>query len=154
MPSHLDESHLRNTSPTAHPDNPANAPSLIVDALQQAWIVHRAAHFGTDQRTDDTAVEAFPGQTNYEPPHFLANLRHNCPAQRFVSKALDLKEQYITLDHITGLPGDALEAEGGNDYVLLAKAGTCKRCGHTAASPTGRIVLRSDRPPITGRVGR
>jgi hypothetical protein len=129
------------------PDNNAGAPAAVVTALQLEWISWKA---------DNGYLEP-----DHRPYHVLANLRHNCAAQRGVSKALDLKEIYITINFLADKTNSAADPvlaaafeKDGHLYALLARAGTCKKCGATAASLTGRIVRRDSRPPITGRSGR
>lgn len=88
-------------------------------------------------------------------PPFLANTRHSCKkarqsahAGKGVSTAMQLKERYVSAED-TSLPGDDL-----GSYAIVYREGACKKCGTTARSLQGRVVLTAERPPIEGRVGR
>lgn len=96
-----------------------------------------------------------------DPPHhdvpaFLANYRHPCTRARQsaklggkgVSTAIDLKERYVLLSDADP------SAPDGSEYALVYREGKCKRCGQVARSRTARVVLTSERPPISGRVAR
>lgn len=79
----------------------------------------------------------------YVVPNFIANFRHVCTAIGGRSAAMELREMYVLS------PARGPVPEGR--FAFLWREGRCPRCGDTARSTTGRIVLARDRPPLSSR---
>lgn len=108
----------------------------------------------------------------YTVPTFVGLYRHACPAREYRSTALECREWYIpspaflvdrvelTVMDLADVPEELsindFSAEGipAGRFGFIYRAGTCRGCGATARSRTGRLVDGWDRPPIHGRVAR
>jgi predicted Zn-ribbon and HTH transcriptional regulator len=86
---------------------------------------------------------------DHTPPPFLGSFRHRCPAQRNVSKPIDLREKYL-------YPSTEMAATTNSTTpaALIYREGKCKKCGQTARSTSGTVTNPDSRPPIEGRVAR
>lgn len=79
------------------------------------------------------------------PPHFLALVRHLCPARGNKSTAIELHERYISS------PTYPDEGVPEGRFAFIFREGDCRGCGRTARSNTGRVVDSYQRPPLTHR---
>lgn len=85
-------------------------------------------------------VEAKP--PTYIVPNWIAVYRHPCPARGNRSTALELHEVYRQSPEYPqyGVPAGR--------FGFIARAGSCRACGHTAGSRAGRLVDARERPPL------
>jgi hypothetical protein len=82
---------------------------------------------------------------DFSPPHFLALLRHLCPARNDRSTAIELHERYMAS------PIYPVEGVPAGRFGFIFREGECRGCGRTARSGSGRIVDGWVRPPLSGR---
>jgi hypothetical protein len=115
---------------------------MSITPLMDPGVDSLVAHLA--QSSLDTLNELQPA--DYDAPVVLILFRHGCPkarqakaAGKAVSVAIRLKEMYLPIDEL---------------HALLYREGSCPKCGQTARSKRGRVVLIAERPPLEGRVAR
>lgn len=74
---------------------------------------------------------------------FIGNDRHDCPAQGGKSVFLKLREHYV-FSPLLVLPDAVIPARR---FGWIWTEGTCRACGMTARSSSGRLVDPEIRPP-------
>jgi hypothetical protein len=76
----------------------------------------------------------------YQPPAYLAIMRHSCPAHGDRSTALQLIERYEVVT-------DPEAGDEPTEFVWITKRGRCRSCGAEAITPEGVFELGWRRPP-------
>lgn len=125
-------------------------PAALDTETKAAGVLFRTA---AQAMLDDlNAVEP----VQHKAPPLLALFRHVCSHKNNTSVAIQLQERFIQSDvplpEFGWTPEQALAL--GGLLAFIFKEGVCRRCGESARSVTGRVVLTAERPPTAGRLAR